>query len=148
MTINFSRNEFSPIFYLMQSCIKVALEFVSPESVSSCLRLTKELRLLPFSHRFKEDKLEVWIFFDILQLVSVYPYSRCLRMLFGIYVSNLILILHLTTSCNAILFEQVKKMIIHAMRRAVDDLSGVISSQPRQPMKRFKSGRNLKRRNL
>lgn len=81
---NFPGNEFSPLFYMVQSCIKVALEFVSPESISTCLRLTEELRLLPLNHRAKEDKLEVRILFDILRLVSVYPYSRCLRMLFGI----------------------------------------------------------------
>ncbi|CAN6710781.1 unnamed protein product [Malus baccata var. baccata] len=42
-----------------QSCIKVALDFVSPESLEECLRLTEEFRLLPKNHRAKEDKLEV-----------------------------------------------------------------------------------------
>ncbi|KAF5188361.1 Lysine-specific demethylase jmj25 [Thalictrum thalictroides] len=42
-----------------QSCIKVALDFVSPENVKECVRLTKEFRLLPKNHRAKEDKLEV-----------------------------------------------------------------------------------------
>ncbi|MED6125296.1 hypothetical protein PIB30_067224 [Stylosanthes scabra] len=42
-----------------QSCIKVALDFVSPENVGECLRLTEEFRLLPKHHRAKEDKLEV-----------------------------------------------------------------------------------------
>ncbi|KAH1075347.1 hypothetical protein J1N35_027675 [Gossypium stocksii] len=42
-----------------QSCIKVALDFVSPENVRECIRLTEEFRLLPKSHRAKEDKLEV-----------------------------------------------------------------------------------------
>ncbi|TYH98066.1 hypothetical protein ES332_A12G284300v1 [Gossypium tomentosum] len=42
-----------------QSCIKVALDFVSPENVQECIRLTEEFRLLPKSHRAKEDKLEV-----------------------------------------------------------------------------------------
>ncbi|XP_073221737.1 lysine-specific demethylase JMJ27 isoform X2 [Cicer arietinum] len=41
-----------------QSCIKVALDFVSPENVEECLRLTEEFRLLPKNHRAKEDKLE------------------------------------------------------------------------------------------
>ncbi|KAL5849181.1 hypothetical protein ACOSQ4_007194 [Xanthoceras sorbifolium] len=42
-----------------QSCIKVALDFVSPENVGECIRLTEEFRLLPKDHRAKEDKLEV-----------------------------------------------------------------------------------------
>ncbi|KAL7231079.1 hypothetical protein ACSBR2_009366 [Camellia fascicularis] len=43
----------------LQSCIKVALDFVSPENVHECVRLTEEFRLLPNNHRAKEDKLEV-----------------------------------------------------------------------------------------
>ncbi|GAV57801.1 JmjC domain-containing protein/WRC domain-containing protein [Cephalotus follicularis] len=42
-----------------QSCIKVALDFVSPDNVEECIRLTKEFRLLPKNHRAKEDKLQV-----------------------------------------------------------------------------------------
>lgn len=45
--------------YTLQSCIKVALDFVSPENVQECIRLTDEFRLLPKDHRAKEDKLEV-----------------------------------------------------------------------------------------
>ncbi|PWA85125.1 zinc finger, RING-type [Artemisia annua] len=41
-----------------QSCIKVALDFVSPDNVGECIRLTEEFRLLPKAHRSKEDKLE------------------------------------------------------------------------------------------
>ncbi|XP_072966548.1 lysine-specific demethylase JMJ29-like isoform X2 [Typha angustifolia] len=43
----------------LKSCIKVALDFVSPENVRECIRLTEEFRLLPSEHRAKEDKLEV-----------------------------------------------------------------------------------------
>lgn len=43
----------------MQSCIKVALDFVSPENVNECIRLTEEFRVLPPNHRANEDKLEV-----------------------------------------------------------------------------------------
>eukprot|EP01018_Ginkgo_biloba_P013351 Gb_31450 [translate_table: standard] len=43
----------------LKSCIKVALDFVSPENVHECVRLTDEFRLLPKDHRAKEDKLEV-----------------------------------------------------------------------------------------
>ncbi|KAH6812531.1 Transcription factor jumonji domain-containing protein [Perilla frutescens var. frutescens] len=42
-----------------QSCMKVALDFVSPENVQECARLTQEFRLLPQSHRSKQDILEV-----------------------------------------------------------------------------------------
>lgn len=49
----------------MQSCLKVALDFVSPENVNECIKLTDEFRLLPHDHRAKEDKLEV----DFLSLM-------------------------------------------------------------------------------
>ncbi|KAG2655162.1 hypothetical protein PVAP13_1NG547800 [Panicum virgatum] len=42
-----------------QSCIKVALDFVSPENVGECIKLTGEFRRLPSSHRANEDKLEI-----------------------------------------------------------------------------------------
>ncbi|KAK4362932.1 hypothetical protein RND71_018173 [Anisodus tanguticus] len=42
-----------------QSCIKVAVDFVSPENVQECIRLTEEFRLLPKTHRSKQDILEV-----------------------------------------------------------------------------------------
>ncbi|GJY02844.1 hypothetical protein Tco_0360996 [Tanacetum coccineum] len=41
------------------SCIKVALDFVSPENVGECIRLTEDFRVLPQNHKAKEDKLEV-----------------------------------------------------------------------------------------
>ncbi|KAM7482495.1 hypothetical protein LguiB_007078 [Lonicera macranthoides] len=43
----------------LKSCIKVALDFVSPENVNECIRLTEEFRVLPPNHRANEDKLEV-----------------------------------------------------------------------------------------
>ncbi|KAL2521985.1 Transcription factor jumonji (jmjC) domain-containing protein [Forsythia ovata] len=43
----------------LKSCIKVALDFVSPENLGECVRLTEEFRVLPQNHRAKEDKLEV-----------------------------------------------------------------------------------------
>ncbi|KAL3633581.1 hypothetical protein CASFOL_022343 [Castilleja foliolosa] len=43
----------------LKSCIKVALDFVSPENLGECVRLTEEFRMLPQDHRAKEDKLEV-----------------------------------------------------------------------------------------
>ncbi|KAJ1413765.1 Zinc finger, RING-type [Sesbania bispinosa] len=55
-----------------QSCIKVALDFVSPENVGECLRLTGEFRLLPKYHRAKEDKLEV-------KKMALYAVSKAVR---------------------------------------------------------------------
>ena len=46
----------------LQSCIKVAVDFVSPENIRECLRLTKEFRQLPKNHKAREDKLEVICF--------------------------------------------------------------------------------------
>ncbi|KAG9139143.1 hypothetical protein Leryth_019112 [Lithospermum erythrorhizon] len=43
----------------LKSCINVALDFVSPENVNECIRLTEEFRKLPRNHIGKEDKLEV-----------------------------------------------------------------------------------------
>ncbi|XP_042500366.1 lysine-specific demethylase JMJ25-like [Macadamia integrifolia] len=43
----------------LKSCIKVALDFVSPENIRECIRLTEEFRSLPNNHRANEDKLEV-----------------------------------------------------------------------------------------
>lgn len=43
----------------LKSCIKVAMDFVSPENLQHCMRLTEEFRFLPKEHRAKEDKLEV-----------------------------------------------------------------------------------------
>ncbi|GKD85205.1 hypothetical protein Tco_1356359, partial [Tanacetum coccineum] len=41
------------------SCTKVAVDFVSPENLQQCIRLTEEFRKLPIDHKAREDKLEV-----------------------------------------------------------------------------------------
>lgn len=43
----------------LKSCTKVAADFVSPENLHECLKLTEEFRKLPRDHRAREDKLEV-----------------------------------------------------------------------------------------
>ncbi|KAK1369170.1 hypothetical protein POM88_035262 [Heracleum sosnowskyi] len=43
----------------IKSCIKVALDFVSPENIHECVQLAEDFRTLPRNHRAKEDKLEV-----------------------------------------------------------------------------------------
>lgn len=58
------------LWIFTQSCTKVAVDFVSPENVQECLRLTKEFRLLPKNHRAREDKLEVIPFFKDLLYIS------------------------------------------------------------------------------
>ncbi|KAK4485058.1 hypothetical protein RD792_007666 [Penstemon davidsonii] len=63
----------------LKSCTKVAVDFVSPENLHECIRLTEEFRKLPKDHRAREDKLEV------------------------------------------------KKMILHAVNQAVDDLEKLIA---------------------
>ncbi|KAG6416270.1 hypothetical protein SASPL_123696 [Salvia splendens] len=72
---------------LSTSCTKVALDFVSPENISACFKLTEEFRLLPLNHRAKEDKLEV------------------------------------------------KKMLLHALKSAVDDVKENKPSQPTEEVK-------------
>ncbi|XP_042758187.1 lysine-specific demethylase JMJ25 isoform X2 [Lactuca sativa] len=43
----------------LKSCIKVAVNFVSPENIGECIRLTEDFRLLPKNNWAKEDTLEV-----------------------------------------------------------------------------------------
>ncbi|XP_042506397.1 lysine-specific demethylase JMJ25-like [Macadamia integrifolia] len=43
----------------LKSCIKVAMDFVSPENVGECFRLSDEFRQLPKNHKAREDKLEI-----------------------------------------------------------------------------------------
>ncbi|XP_071707924.1 lysine-specific demethylase JMJ25-like [Rutidosis leptorrhynchoides] len=43
----------------LKSCIKVAVDFISPENIGECIRLTEDYRVLPQKHSAKDDKLEV-----------------------------------------------------------------------------------------
>jgi len=43
----------------LHSCIKAAEDFVSPENLSHCFKLTQEFRLLSDTHSNHEDKLQV-----------------------------------------------------------------------------------------
>ena len=45
--------------YNIRSSIKVAEDFVSPEHISRCLKLTEQFSALPLSHRRKQDTLGV-----------------------------------------------------------------------------------------
>ena len=63
---------------IVQSCTKVAVDFVSPENVHECIRLTEEFRRLPKDHKAREDKLEVWPLFvyEVWELEATYRYSK------------------------------------------------------------------------
>ena len=43
----------------LSSCVKVALDFVSPENAHRCITLTNEFAKLPRGHHLSEDKLQV-----------------------------------------------------------------------------------------
>ncbi|XP_021735439.1 lysine-specific demethylase JMJ25-like isoform X2 [Chenopodium quinoa] len=60
----------------LKSCIKVALDFVSPENVGECMRLAGEFRALPQNHKAKEDKLEV-------KKMTLYAMKAALKKLSG-----------------------------------------------------------------
>ena len=42
----------------LHSCIKAAEDFVSPENLSTCFKLTQEFRRLADTHSNHEDKLQ------------------------------------------------------------------------------------------
>ena len=43
----------------LSDCIKVAIDFVSPESIGRCQKLTEEFRSENMTHAWKEDKLQL-----------------------------------------------------------------------------------------
>ena len=51
---------------IMQACVHVVLDFMSPENVTECAQLSDEIRLLPEDHKAKVEKLEVIIFLESL----------------------------------------------------------------------------------
>ena len=44
----------------INSCIKIASDFVSPQSMTTIVKLATEFRLLPITHANTFDKLQVW----------------------------------------------------------------------------------------
>ncbi|KAK7290302.1 hypothetical protein RIF29_04618 [Crotalaria pallida] len=88
----------------LKSCMKVALDFVSPENIQECIRLTEEFRTLPSIHRSKEDKLGVCTLVScIAQLPS------------GLVCSHK----HSRQAFKAL---KVKKMCVEALSLAAKDL--------------------------
>jgi len=62
----------------LHNCIKVAGDFVSPESVSQCLRLMSEFRELSDNHSNHEDKLQIKniIYHSVKDALSVLERDR------------------------------------------------------------------------
>ncbi|KAK9706378.1 hypothetical protein RND81_07G120300 [Saponaria officinalis] len=54
----------------LKSCTKVAVDFVSPENIKECLRLTEEFRRLPMVHKAREDKLEKMILHGVSNAIK------------------------------------------------------------------------------
>lgn len=46
-------------FSLLQSCVNVILDFISPENATQCVQLNEEIRLLPMRHKAKSKMMEV-----------------------------------------------------------------------------------------
>ncbi|MFS7888747.1 hypothetical protein Hanom_Chr00s000002g01598721 [Helianthus anomalus] len=62
---------------------KITMDFVSPENIQQCIRLTEEFCKLPVNHKAKEDKLEVT--FNSLKLIT----CRNFDLQAGIYMNRL-----------------------------------------------------------
>lgn len=98
----------SEVAILKQSCIKVALDFVSPENFNECINLSEEFRLLPKDHLAKVDKLEV---------------SSSSSELSKILMSSL------KAKVINFKFFQVKKMALHALMHDIRDFEKCTSSE-------------------
>jgi hypothetical protein len=59
IVVIFNNSNHTIYYKMLQSCTKVAVDFVSPENVLICMQLTDEFRRLPKNHKAREDKLEV-----------------------------------------------------------------------------------------
>ncbi|KAK7290304.1 hypothetical protein RIF29_04620 [Crotalaria pallida] len=93
----------------LKSCLKVALDFVSPENIQECIRLTEEFRTLPPIHISKEDKLGVCTLVSCtVQLLSGLSGLSCFCDLMNPFFVVAILV--------------VKKMCVEALSSAVEGL--------------------------
>ena len=54
----------------LHSCIKAAEDFVSPENLAYCFKLTQEFRHLSDTHSNHEDKLQVRTVLCIVNLLT------------------------------------------------------------------------------
>ena len=93
------------MFIFAQSCVNLVLEFISPESASECFKLTEEFRRLPMNHKAKGKNLAVSVltwknfkFFKYLLFESI---------------------------DDKVTLYQVKKMIVHCIDAAVEEISKV-----------------------
>ncbi|CAJ1782266.1 unnamed protein product [Sphenostylis stenocarpa] len=73
----------------LKSCTKVALDFVSPENVGECFRLTEEFRTLPINHRSSEDKLEEELI--LVKKMTIYAMKDAIKILMNarLVIANL-----------------------------------------------------------
>lgn len=115
----------------MQSCSKVALDFVSPENIGECIRLMNEIRKLPKHHKGREDKLMV---LKISPFMSLY---FLIKSELEMYVFT----------------EQIKKMVLHAMENALTDVEKLMPDsndvniqEPANYHPRHQKERTLKRK--
>ena len=62
----------------LRSCIKVAADFVAPEHVAHCVRLTEELRQLPEWHHRRQDVLSIRaiLFYSACACVSAFEENK------------------------------------------------------------------------
>ncbi|XP_029126695.1 lysine-specific demethylase JMJ25-like isoform X2 [Cajanus cajan] len=74
----------------LKLCIKVALDFVSPENIQDCIHLTNEFRMLPSSHKADEDRLGVCI---LLACITLDLYFYIFFIYIYIYIYNFPLIM-------------------------------------------------------
>ncbi|KAK2458981.1 lysine-specific demethylase JMJ25 [Trifolium repens] len=72
----------------LKSCIKVGLDFVSPENVGECFRLTEEFRKLPINHMSVKDNLEVkkMTIYAMLDVVNKLEKARLDRKLLALWL--------------------------------------------------------------
>ena len=73
----------------IRCCIKVAEDFVSPENLAYCITLTDKFRKLPPGHKFKVDRLGVYILSLPCPLPLPSPLPSPLALLFS-YLLTLI----------------------------------------------------------
>ena len=66
----------------LSSCVKVALDFVSPENAHRCVQLTEQFAKLPRYHHLSEDKLQVkTMLLHAMSHISASLFTGCLQLL-------------------------------------------------------------------
>lgn len=63
------------MFNVVQSCVSVVYEFLSPESALESIRVSDEIRLLPVNHKAKGKMVQV-------NIVIIHYYSLIIEVFF------------------------------------------------------------------